>query len=53
VLASFETELQESSEILCVKSSLFSKLGYIIKPRIALGGEGTEQFKEVSEFMGI
>lgn len=53
MLASSETGFQANSEILCVKSSLFSKLGTVIKPRIALRSESTEQFKEVSRSAGI
>ena len=53
MFASSETGFQANSEILCVKSSLFSKLGTLIKPRIALRSESTEQFKEVSRSAGI
>lgn len=53
VLASPETRFQANSEILYVKSSPFSKLGSIIKPRIALRGESIEQLKEVSRSAGI
>lgn len=53
VLASPETRFQANSEILCVKSSPFSKLESIIKLRISLRGESIEQLEEVSRSAGI